>query len=131
MKVVRVLLLCIPAVLLLLGSTATAHHSSAAFDLEHQVTVMGTVTNFEWSNPHAFIYLDVKDKNGETEKWRVEANSPNMLTRVGWKRDIIRPGDRISVTGAPAKNGTKVMRLASMELANGQKFDGQGFSYGH
>jgi hypothetical protein len=110
---------------------ALAHHSSAAFDLEHKVTVRGTVTSFEWSNPHAFIYLDVKDKNGAIEPWRVEGNSPNMLNRVGWKRDIINKGDQVSVTGAPAKNGTKVMRLESVMLANGHKLDGQGFSYGH
>lgn len=108
----------------------SAHHSSAAFDLEHPLTVSGTVTKFEWSNPHAFIYLEAKSKEGTPEEWRVEANSPNMLSRVGWKRDMIRPGDPLSVTGAPAKNGTKVMRLDSVMLANGQKLDGQGFHYG-
>jgi len=114
-----------------LSRPAFAHHSSAAFDLEHPITVKGTVTKFEWSNPHAFIYLDVKNAKGAVEEWRVEANSPNMLSRVGWKRDALNEGDQISVTGAPAKNGTQVMRLASVMLSNGQKLDGQGFSYGH
>ncbi len=131
MKTWLAILPAIAAAVLVVCSPAIAHHSSAAFDLEHPITVTGTVTNFEWSNPHAFIYLDVKDKNGETEKWRVEANSPNMLSRVGWRREMIQHGDRISVTGAPAKNGTKVLRLASALLANGQKLDGQGFNYGH
>jgi hypothetical protein len=104
-----------------------AHHSSSAFDLEHMLTVKGTVTNFEWSNPHAFIYLDGRDDKGNVAQWRVECNSPNMLTRVGWNRGMIKAGDQLSVTGAPAKNGKKVMRLDSVTLANGQKFDGQGF----
>jgi hypothetical protein len=73
----------------------------------------------------------VKNKNGGVDEWRVEANSPNMLSRVGWSRDIIKEGDEITVNGAPANNGSEVMRLASVVLANGQKLDGQGFSYGH
>ena len=60
-----------------------AHHSSASFNLDHGVTFKGTVTNFEWSNPRAFIYLDVKDETGNVEQWRVEGNSPNMLSRAG------------------------------------------------
>lgn len=108
---------------------AFAHHSSAAFDTEHLITVKGTVTNFEWSNPHTFIYLDVKDDSGKVEPWRVEANTPNMLTRAGWTRDCVKTGDEVSVTGAPARNGTKIMRLDSIKLANGQKLDGQGIQY--
>ena len=106
-----------------------AHHSSAAFDTDHLITIKGTVTNFEWSNPHTFIYLDVKDESGKVEPWRVEANSPNMLTRVGWTRESVKTGDQVTVTGAPARNGTKIMRLDSIKLANGQKLDGQGIQY--
>lgn len=106
-----------------------AHHSSAAFDTDHLVTIKGTVTNFEWSNPHTFIYLDVKDESGKVEAWRVEANSPNMLTRVGWTRESVKTGDQVTVTGAPARNGAKIMRLDSIKLANGQKLDGQGIQY--
>jgi hypothetical protein len=114
-------------VVLMVSRPAFAHHSSAAFDLEHSVTVKGTVTVFEWSNPHAFIYLDAKDEKGTVDQWRVECNSPNMLTRVGWTRGMIKSGDQLTVSGAPAKNGKKVMRLDSITMANGQKFDGQGF----
>lgn len=106
-----------------------AHHSSAAFDTDHLITIKGTVTNFEWSNPHTFIYLDVKDDTGKVEAWRVEANSPNMLTRVGWTRESVKAGDQVTVTGAPARNGSKIMRLDSIKLANGQKLDGQGIQY--
>jgi hypothetical protein len=104
-----------------------AHHSGSAFDQEHPVTLKGTVANFEWSNPHVFIALDVKDDKGNVEQWRVEANSPNMLTRVGWKREMIKEGDQLAVTGFLAKNGRKIMRLHSLTLANGQQFDGEGF----
>ncbi len=104
-----------------------AHHSSSAYDMEHPVNMKGVVTNMEWTNPHVFIYLDAKDDNGNVEQWRVEGNSPNMLFRAGWKKEMIKVGDQILVNGALAKNGSKVMRLISLTLANGQKFDGQGF----
>jgi hypothetical protein len=105
----------------------SAHHSSAAYDMEHPVNMKGAVTNMEWGNPHVFIYLDVKDDSGNVEQWRVEGNSPNMLVRSGWKKEMIKTGDQLLVNGAPAKNGTKVMRLITLTLANGQKYDGQGF----
>ena len=104
-----------------------AHHSSASYDTEHPMTLKGVINNVEWTNPHVFIYLDVKDENGGVEQWRVEGNSPNMLTRAGWKKEMIKAGDQIVVNGAQAKNGSKVVRLISLTLANGQKFEGQGF----
>jgi hypothetical protein len=104
-----------------------AHHSSSAYDMAHQVELKGVVTNVEWTNPHVFIFLNVKDDNGGVVEWRIEGNSPNMLFRVGWKKEMMKAGDQILVNGAPAKNGSKVMRLISLTLANGQKFDGQGF----
>src|SRR5882762_9134267 len=112
---------------LIFSVRSLAHHSAAPFDTEHAVTLKGTVTNFEWSNPHVFISLDVKDDKGNREQWRVEGNSPNMLTRVGWKREMIKEGDQLSVTGFLAKNGRKIMRLHSVTLGNGQQFDGEGF----
>jgi hypothetical protein len=104
-----------------------AHHSSAAFDLEHQISLKGTVSNIEWTNPHVFIYLDVKNDDGSVEPWRIEGNSPNMLSRAGWKKEMLNTGDQVTVSGSPAKNKTKVLRRVSITLANGQKFDGQGF----
>jgi hypothetical protein len=117
--------------MLLLAHTASAHHSSAGFNIQHPISIKGKVTSFDWSNPHAFIYLNVKNKSGGTDEWRVEANSPNMLSRAGWNREIIKAGDEITVTGGAANNGAMVMRLDNVVLANGQKLDGQGFSYGH
>ncbi len=127
MKTRRVNAVALAMGVLLVSVPSFAHHSGSAFDLEHPVTLKGTVANFEWSNPHVFIALDVKDDKGEVEQWRVEANSPNMLTRVGWKREMIKAGDQITVTGFLAKTGRKIMRLHSVMLANGQEFDGEGF----
>ena len=66
---------------------------------------MGTVTEFVWSNPHCQIYLDAKDQKGNAAKWAVESQSPGILRRNGWDKDSIMPGDRISITLAPARNG--------------------------
>lgn len=104
-----------------------AHHSSSSYDMEHPVNMKGVVSNMEWTNPHVFIYLDVKGENGSVEHWRVEGNSPNMLVRAGWKKEMINTGDQLVVNGAPAKSGAKIMRLISLTLANGQRYDGQGF----
>jgi hypothetical protein len=104
-----------------------AHHSSSSYDMDHPLILKGVITNVEWTNPHVFIFLNVKDDAGSIVEWRVEGNSPNMLTRVGWKKEMLINGDSITVNGAPARDGAKVMRLISLTLASGQKLDGQGF----
>ena len=127
MKIRLVIAFFLIASALAVSRTLPAHHSSAAYDMEHPVNMKGVVTNMEWGNPHVFIYLDVRDDSGNVEQWRVEGNSPNMLVRSGWKKEMIKTGDQLAVNGAPAKNGSKVMRLITLTLANGQKYDGQGF----
>ena len=107
MKYSRVIAIASAMCVLWISVPLFAHHSGSAFDQEHPVTLKGTVSSFEWSNPHVFIALDVKDDKGEVEQWRVEANSPNMLTRVGWKKDMIKEGDQLAVTGFLAKTGRK------------------------
>jgi hypothetical protein len=127
MKIRLGLAILLVASTFLVSRPLLAHHSSASYDMEHPMTLKGVVSNVEWTNPHVFIYLDVKDDSGNVEQWRVEGNSPNMLTRAGWRKEMVKAGDQIAVNGAQAKNGSKVMRLISLTLANGQKFDGQGF----
>lgn len=117
---------------LLIGALAVpqpllAHHSSSSYDMEHPVNVKGVINKVEWTNPHVFIFVNIKDDAGNIEEWRVEGNSPNMLTRVGWRKEMLKAEDQVTVYGAPAKNGAKVMRLISLTLADGQKYDGQGF----
>jgi hypothetical protein len=94
--------------LLLVCSPASAHHGNAAYDEEHWITITGTVTEFVWSNPHCQIFMDVKDDKGNTVSWAIESQSPGILRRNSWTRESIKPGDQISVTLAPAKNGAPV-----------------------
>ena len=89
---------------LLLVSSAWAHHSQSEYDLRGKVEVEGSVTKVDWRSPHAWIYVDVADDKGEKVNWSFELPSPVTLMRRGWTRDSLKPGDRVKVTGAPAKN---------------------------
>ena len=112
----------IAALLLSLSGPALAHHGFVSwFDMGRSVTVKGTVTSFDWTNPHAYIYLDVKNEKGATEKWTAELGAIAMLTRAGWRKDILKPGDEITATGNPAKDGKPNMHLDKIVLANGQE----------
>ena len=99
----------------------SAHHSAAEFDTTKLISVKGTVTQFEWTNPHAYIYLDVKDDKGEIEKWTSELGSVGMLFRANWRKDSVKPGDQITVFGNRARDGRMAMRLDKVVLANGQE----------
>ena len=107
--------------LLWLAAAAGAHHSTAPYDLVHGTIIGGVVVKFEFVNPHAQIWLDVAAEQNETEHWIVELESPGALSRLGWTRDTLRPGDRISITGGRAKDGSFHLRAASVEWANGRK----------
>ena len=110
---------------LLLGSSPLfAHHSTAEYDMTQIVSVKGTVTSFEWSNPHAYIHVDVKDDKGNIEQWTAEMASLGMLSRASWKKDTLKPGDQITIYGNRAKNGRMVMRLDKVMFANGQELTG-------
>jgi Family of unknown function (DUF6152) len=105
-----------------------AHHGRATYDQTKLATVMGKVSSFQFSNPHVQLYLDVKDDKGNIEKWIGEGTSPNMLVREGWDRRTIKPGDQITATGHPARNGTNSMRIEKIVLPNGKEltFEGPG-----
>jgi hypothetical protein len=102
-----------------------AHHSVAEYDMTHLTPVKGAVTQFEWSNPHAYIYLDAKDDKGNVEKWTIELASLGMLSRVNWKRDTVKPGDQITAYGNRSKDGRTLMRLDKIVFANGQELSAQ------
>jgi hypothetical protein len=87
-----------------LAPAARAHHSQSEYDLRGKVEVEGTVTKVEWRSPHAWIYVDVTGDKGQTVNWSFELPSPVTLMRRGWTRDSLKPGDRVKVTAAPAKN---------------------------
>jgi Family of unknown function (DUF6152) len=108
--------------LLSLGGSTFAHHGFVSwFDTSRSVAVKGTVTSFDWTNPHAYIYFDGKDEKGNIEKWNAELGALNMLARAGWRRDTLKPGDEITAIGNPAKDGKPVMHLTKIVLANGQE----------
>jgi Family of unknown function (DUF6152) len=98
-----------------------AHHGRAGYDTAKLATVKGTVTSVEFMNPHVLVQLEVKASNGTMEKWQVEGTSPNMLVREGWAKNTVKPGDEITATGHPAKDGAKAMRIEKLVLPNGQE----------
>jgi Family of unknown function (DUF6152) len=111
------------AVLLMVSVPMFAHHGTSAYDTTKLTTVKGTVTDFQFNNPHVMISVETKDDKGKVEMWIGEANSPNVLTRHGWDRDIIKNGDQITIIGYRPKNGAKTMRLQKVVLSSGQELD--------
>ena len=98
----------------------SAHHGEANYDTDKIASVKGTVTEFQFINPHTLISLDVKNEKGEIEKWSCEARSPGMLVRTGgWDKNTLKVGDVITVFGYRAKNGTPVLRLQKLTLSDG------------
>lgn len=109
------------AIPFLMSGPVLAHHSTAEYDMTALTSAKGTVTKFEWSNPHAYIYLEVKDEKGAAVEWTAEMASIGMLSRVNWRRDTLKPGDEITVFGYRAKNGKTTMRLDKIVFASGQE----------
>jgi uncharacterized protein DUF6152 len=116
----NVKLVALLAGLALLSGAAFAHHGAAGYDSK-QTTLKGTVTDFRFQNPHAQIFLDVKDASGKVQNWVLEAVGIATLSRSGWTKSIMKPGDAITVTGNPAKNGSPSMRLTKVVLASGKE----------
>jgi hypothetical protein len=98
----------------------SAHHGAAAFDPNHVVTVKGSVTDFQFVNPHVLVYFDAKNDKGEPEAWQGELTSPNRLGRVGWTKRTLKPGDPITVTGMAAKNGQRAIWIQKILGPDGQ-----------
>ena len=86
-------------------ATVSAHHSFAAFDMAKQETITGVVSRFDWTNPHTFIFVDVPNDKGVVETWAIEGMSPNYLGRRGWSKNSVKPGDKITVSIRPLKEG--------------------------
>ena len=109
--------------LLLASAPMLAHHSfGAEYDGNRPVTISGVVTKVEWTNPHSHIYLDVKDTKGTVANWKLEGYPPGVLSRTGWKRDAtLKPGDRITVFGWLARDGTNWAHGRQVTFADGSK----------
>jgi len=116
----------IAAVGLLIASVPTmAHHGSAAFDAGKEIVLKGTVTEWIWSNPHCLLRLEVKDESGEAVPWVAETQNPRNMTDRGWARTSFRPGDQVTVTVEPVKNGRRLGRILRVVLADGQALGGR------
>ena len=99
-----------------------AHHSFAAeYDANKPVTLKGTVSKVEWTNPHARFYVDVQDDSGKVITWNLELASPNVLVRNGWGRNTVKVGDAVTVSGSMAKDGANLANARSVVLADGRK----------
>ncbi len=115
---------CASLVLLAASSgSLRAHHSfGAEYDANKPITLTGTVTNVEWTNPHSFFYLDVKGANGKVTNWKMEGFPPNVLYRTGWKRDVtLKKGDEITVTGWQARDGGDWGHSREVTFKDGKK----------
>ena len=106
--------------MLMSAGIADAHHSFAMFDQTKKVTLKGTVTEFQWTNPHSFIELDAPGADGKMAHFSLELNSPNNLKRQGWARNSVKPGDVVSVTFNPLRNGKPGGLFNSVVLPDGK-----------
>jgi len=116
----RLLLLSLVLGLLLTAFPVLAHHSTTMYNMTNPVTVTGVVKRFDWANPHAHIYLEVKDEEGKMVEWDIEMMSLNHLKGYGWSRNTVQPGDVVSCTGGPAKSGLPAMLSSLVKLADGR-----------
>jgi hypothetical protein len=106
--------------LLTISVPLLAHHGAAAYDTAKRITVKGTVTEWFWANPHCFLKFDAKDDKGNVVHWATETSNPADMTNLGWSKQSFKPGDEITVTFTPVKNGAPVGRIEQVVLAGGE-----------
>ena len=112
---------CTLAVLALVAATsASAHHSFAPYEPERQIRLHGTVEKFTWQNPHVYIQLRGAEAGGEEQLWLIECANPGILNRIGWKFNMVKEGDQITVVVAPMRNGQPAALLKAIKTADGR-----------
>jgi hypothetical protein len=112
------------AFVVFLGAALSAHHSPVMFDMAKTQTLEGTVVEFAWTNPHSSIQLDVQTPGG-MERWGVEMGSPNSMVKAGWKSNIVKAGDKVTVAVHPLKSGEHGGIFMSITLPDGRKLGGR------
>jgi hypothetical protein len=110
------------------AAPASAHHSFAMFDNENQIKIAGTVSEFQWTNPHIYIAINGGKAGEEAKKWTIEGASPGILNRVGWKFNMIKPGDKVVMIVAPMRSGGNAALLKEITLPNGKVMNNGGFA---
>jgi hypothetical protein len=121
MNVRRWVLVGVGVWLILRSHPALAHHGTAMFEMDHLATIKGSVVDYQLINPHVQITLKVVQKDGNSVDWMVEAVSMNMMMRAGFRRDSVKAGDIVSVTGHPGKNGRTIILLTRIALPDGRE----------
>ena len=117
----KTLIILAGAAALLVAAPAVAHHSFAMFDNQKDITIEGTIKEFQWTNPHSWIQVLVPDGAGGMKEWSVEGGSPNGLARQGWHSTSLKPGDKVQVAIHPMKNGSAGGSLIGVTLPTGEK----------
>jgi hypothetical protein len=114
--------LCVATIVAVLMSAmpAVAHHSFSAFNTDVEKTITGTVNRFEWTNPHTWVWVDVTDGKGAVVTWGVEGMSPNYLARRGWSKNTFKPGDKVTLTIRPMRDGSAGGMFVRGILADGK-----------
>lgn len=102
-----------------LAAPALAHHAGAMFDTTKSVTVSGTVKDFQWANPHAWIHFMAPGPGGAAVPWTAECSAINIIARKGWTSSALKPGDKVTLTMRPAKDGSNTGLVTSVKLPNG------------
>ena len=110
--------------LLLISIPLFAHHGASEYDMTKIVTLSGTVKELQFVNPHSLLTITVKDDGGKMSEWQGELPSPNLLSRRGWSRSTLKPGDQVTVIGSPAKNGEKGMQVKKLVFPDGHELPG-------
>jgi hypothetical protein len=124
MKSERLTHVALTIIFFLISIPLWAHHGASEYDMTKIVTLRATVTELQFVNPHTLLTFTVKDDSGKVTDWQGELPSPNLLSRRGWSRSTLKPGDQVTVIGAPAKNGEKGMQVKKLVFPDGHELPG-------
>jgi len=124
MKSERIMRVAWTIVFLLISIPLWAHHGASEYDMTKIVSLSGTVKELQFVNPHTLLSFSVKDDSGKVMEWQGELPSPNLLSRRGWSRSTLKPGDQVTVIGSPAKNGEKGMQVKKLVFPDGHELPG-------
>jgi hypothetical protein len=110
------------ALALILAGNSWAHHSHAFYEPDQEITLEGTVREFQWVNPHSWLYLVVTNENGESEEWTLEARAPFRLAEQGWEPEAIKAGDAVTVIVKPLRGGARGGLLGTVRMSDGREY---------